>query len=113
MDFITYLQERLLRELPEVVKAYPGDLDAEDLSGMETAVRQMVHELGNAVLQAWLEAQDEPYPADTQPCACGEVANYVRKRRGMTLTCTGGCTTGGRITCARTAAAGTTRWTRA
>lgn len=86
MDFITYLQERLLRELPEVVKAYPGDLDAEDLSGMETAVRQMVHELGNAVLQAWLEAQDEPYPADTQPCACGEVANYVRKRRGMTLT---------------------------
>ncbi|MCZ7543692.1 MAG: hypothetical protein M5R40_09215 [Anaerolineae bacterium] len=53
---------------------------------METAVRQMVHELGNAVLQAWLEAQDEPYPADTQPCACGEVANYVRKRRGMTLT---------------------------
>ncbi|MCZ7544635.1 MAG: hypothetical protein M5R40_14440 [Anaerolineae bacterium] len=82
MDFITYLQERLLRELPEVVKAYPGDLDAEDLSGMETAVRQMVHELGNAVLQAWLEAQDEPYPADTQPCACGEVANYVRKRAG-------------------------------
>lgn len=89
MDFITHLYERLRSCLAEVVQEYQDDLTAQDLSRMEVAVRKMAHELGNAVMQQWLEAQDGRYPADTAPCACGQAAAYVRKRRGMVITLQG------------------------
>jgi hypothetical protein len=86
MDFITHVQQAWLGQLPGIIKGYVGGVSATSLSEMETVVRQMTHELGNAVMQQWLEAQDEKYPADEQRCpACGEMAAYERRRRGMSL----------------------------
>ncbi len=75
MDFITHVQQALLAQLPGIIKGYVGGVSATSLSEMETVVRQMTHELGNGVMQQWLEAQDAKYPADQQPCpSCGELA---------------------------------------
>lgn len=89
MDFITHVGEGLKASLTEMVKRYQGLLEAGSLSEMEVAIRQMTYEVGHAVMQQWLEAQDEKYPAGEQPCRCGEQAVYVRRREGMTLTLQG------------------------
>src|SRR5258708_36543334 len=56
---------------------------------MEVAVKEMLHEVGGEVLRQWLEAQDAKYPADKQPCECGQQADYVRRREGVALTLSG------------------------
>jgi hypothetical protein len=90
MDFITDLQQRMMQQLPELMRQYEGDIFATSLSEMETSVKQMTHELGNAILQEWLEAQEQKYPADEKSCPhCGEQAKYVRRRKGMSITLQG------------------------
>lgn len=90
MNFITDLQQKMMQQLPELMSQYEGDLSATSLSEMETSVKQMTHELGNAILQEWLEAQAQKYPEDEKPCPhCGEQAKYIRRRRGMSITLQG------------------------
>lgn len=90
MDFITHVQESVLAQLPGIIQQYGGETGAGSLSQMERAVKAMTHELGNAVMRQWLERQEGKYPADEQPCPhCGEAAEYVRGREGMTLTLQG------------------------
>jgi Uncharacterised protein family (UPF0236) len=87
MEFITRLKAVLMECIGGAIQA--GEVEAASLSGMEVAVKQMLHEVGNVVLQAWLEAQDERYPADEQACGCGQRAHYVRRRDGVSLTLLG------------------------
>ena len=89
MDFTTYLQASMLAALPEMIEGYEGEKQAGSLSEMEVAVRQMMQATGNEVLRQWLEAQEERYPADEQTCECGQAAQYVRRREGMTITLLG------------------------
>lgn len=89
MDFITHLKNGLLSVLPGLIEAYAGQVDAESLSVMERQIKQMTHELGNDLLQAWLTAQEPKYPADEQPCSCGETARYERRREGVAITLQG------------------------
>ncbi len=58
-------------------------------SAMEVEVKQMLDEVGNRLMSAWLEAQDGKCPADTQACAYGQQAVYVRRREGVSLTLLG------------------------
>ena len=89
MDFITYLQQQLTACLSEAIATYDGDLRATSLSEMEVAVKQMTHEVGNAVLREWIENQDEKYPAEARPCRCGGQAAYVRRRTGTVISLQG------------------------
>ncbi len=89
MDFITYLQQRLIAYLPEVMAGYDGEITATSLSEMEVAVKAAMHELGNQVLTEWVEAQEEKYPREQRSCACGAAAQYVRRRPGMVITLQG------------------------
>src|SRR4030065_688792 len=68
-------------------------------SELETAVKQMAHEMGNQIIQHTLEAQDGKYPADQATCPqCGGTADYVRRRAGMVITLQGrGCYTRGAV----------------
>jgi len=87
MEFIAELKAALIACIETVVKA--GAVEAESLGAMEIAVKGMLHAVGNEVLRQWLEAQETSYPADTQPCACGAAARYVRRRPGVRLTLRG------------------------
>jgi hypothetical protein len=90
MEFISFLQENLIAQLPELIASYEGDLTAQSLSEMETALRTMSQAVGQAALEEWLAAQTPQYPADTMPCPhCGEQAAYVRWREGMSITLLG------------------------
>jgi hypothetical protein len=90
MDFITHLQQTMMQELPAMMAGYEGEITASSLSEMETAVKQMLHEVGNEVLRQWVEAQEERYPEDHKTCPhCGEPAGYVRRREGMSITLQG------------------------
>lgn len=90
MDFITYLQQTLMAQLPEMIKSYDGEIEASSLSAMEKCVKQMMFELGNEIMQQWLEAQAGKYPDDVQDCPhCGSQASYVRRREGMSITLQG------------------------
>ena len=90
MDFITYLQQTLIAQLPEMIKSYEGEIEATSLSAMEKCVKQMTFELGNEIIQQWLEAQAGKYPDDEQDCPhCGGQSSYVRRREGMSITLQG------------------------
>jgi hypothetical protein len=65
MEFITRLKAALIGSIEQAIKG--SEVKAESLSQMEVAVKQMLHEVGNEVL----EAQDEKYPADERGCGCG------------------------------------------
>jgi hypothetical protein len=90
MDFINYRQQPMIRQLPDIIRAYEGDRSAHTLSEMESAVKQMLHELGKVILHQWLEAQEPKYADDYRSCPhCeGQVA-YVRRREGMSITLQG------------------------
>lgn len=88
MEFITRLEAALQGCVSDVMKTEAVD-SAESLSAMEIGVKAMLHRVGNAVLAQWLEAQDGKYPADSQPCDCGQQAVYVRRRDGVSLTLLG------------------------
>jgi hypothetical protein len=88
MEFITRLKGVLLTCIQEEVRGEQGEAAA-SLSAMEVAVKGMLHEVGNALMSEWLNAQDGKYPADTQACACGHEATYVRRRDGVSLTLLG------------------------
>lgn len=87
MEFIAVLKAALIDCIGRALQG--GEVEAESLSTMEVAVKQMLHEVGGEVLQAWLEAQDAHYPADEQACECGQQASYVRRREGVSLTLLG------------------------
>jgi hypothetical protein len=87
MEFITALKAALINSIAPVVKEEAGA--AESLTAMEVAVKAMLQEVGNAVMQQWLEGQDEKYPAAKRACACGGQAGYVRRRAGVSLTLLG------------------------
>jgi hypothetical protein len=90
MDFITDLQQRLREHSAEMLVNYAGDVSATSLSEMERSLKQMLHELGNEIMGQWLEAQAQKYPDDEKVCPqCGEAAQYVRRRRGMSITLQG------------------------
>lgn len=89
MDFITYAEQAVKAALPGIIESYRGDIKARDLSKMERAIKQLGQAVGNELMKGWLEAQDEPYPAATRPCCCGEQAEYVRRREGMSITLQG------------------------
>lgn len=88
MEFITRLKSALLTCIREEINREAVEAAA-SLSAMEVAVKQMLHEVGNGIMSEWLEAQDEKYPADMQPCVCGQQATYVRRREGVSLTLLG------------------------
>src|ERR1700690_4322873 len=87
MEFITGLKAAFMACIEGVIKG--GEVQADSLSAMEVAVKQMLHEVGNEVMGQWLEAQDAKYPADQQACGCGQAADYVRRREGVSLTLMG------------------------
>ena len=87
MEFITRLKTALLGSIAGALQ--DGSVEADSLSGMEVALKQMLHEVGGVIMQAWLEAQEAPYPTDEQPCSCGQAAHYVRRREGVSLTLVG------------------------
>ena len=90
MDFITHVQQVMMQQIPEMIKSYEGDLSASSLSEMETALKQMTHELGSEILGQWLEAQEKKYPDECKPCVhCGAEASYIRRRQGMSITLQG------------------------
>lgn len=90
MDFITYLQQNMMEQLPEFIKSYEGDVSVVSLSTMEKQVKEMTFELGNEIIGRWLEAQDQKYPDDEKPCPhCGSQAKYKRRREGVSRTLQG------------------------
>lgn len=90
MEFITYVQTRLTESLTTIIQDYRGEIAVNSLSELETAVKQMTHQLGNAVISQTLEAQDGKYPADQATCPhCGGSAKYVRRRAGRVITLQG------------------------
>jgi Uncharacterised protein family (UPF0236) len=84
MEFITELKTELISRAEELLGA--GGVTANNLSEMEVGLKAALHEVGNAIMGAWLTAQEQPYPTDEQVCECGQVARYVRRREGMSLT---------------------------
>lgn len=86
MEFIEELQKRLLWAAHELMSSYRELPQAESLSVMESAVRDMTSALGQAVLGEWLTGQEAKYPADTAECRCGGQAHYERRREAMTIT---------------------------
>src|SRR5258708_37207530 len=86
MEFIEYLGKGLLAAANELMSKYGELPEAESLSAMESAVRDMTSALGQAVLGEWLTGQDAKYPAETVACGCGEQAHYERRREAKTLT---------------------------
>lgn len=90
MDFITQIEEALITTLPKIIQQYQGEVAAADISSMEQAVRGMSQRVGKAVLQAWVEKQDEKYPSDERACPhCGGQAKYVRRRKGVMISMLG------------------------
>ena len=90
MEFISFLQENLIAQLPEIIANYQGDITARDLSAMEKGLKKMSQAIGQAGLEEWLAAQTPRYPADTQACPhCGEPASYERWREGTSITLLG------------------------
>lgn len=90
MEFISFLQQTLIDQVPKVIAAYEGDLTASSLSKMETAIKAMCQVMGGEVLAQWLAAQTPQYPEDTVCCPyCGEQARYIRWREGMSITLLG------------------------
>lgn len=90
MDFITYLQQNMMEQLPELIKGYEGDVSAISLSTMEKQVKEMIFELGSEIMGRWLEVQDQKYPDDEKPCPhCEGKAKYVRRREGVSRTLQG------------------------
>ena len=59
------------------------------MSAMERWMRERMLELGRLLLRAWLADQEERYPAETVPCACGARAVYERRREGVLHTTLG------------------------
>lgn len=59
------------------------------LSHMERGIRAMLVELGGLLLGAWLVMLEEPYPAQSVPCACGGEATYQFQREATLLTIMG------------------------
>jgi hypothetical protein len=90
MEFISFLEENLLKQVADLSAAYEGEVTASSLSAMETTIKAMCHRLGEAVLTQWLTAQASKYPEETVCCPhCGEPARYVRWREGMSITLLG------------------------
>src|SRR5450631_1469777 len=89
MEFIEYLQKGLLASAVELMQRYPELPQAESLSAMESAVREMTGQLGKVVLGEWLTKQDPKYPAASVVCSCGEMAHYERRREAVTITLQG------------------------
>jgi len=90
MNFITDLQQALQEQSVEMIASYEGDVSAKSLSEMEIGLRAMLHEVGNAIMSQWLEAQDQKYPDDERVCPyCAQEARYVRRRQGMSITLQG------------------------
>lgn len=90
MEFISFLQQTLITQVPEIIAAYEGDLTASSLSEMETAIKAMCQVIGGEVLAQWLAAQTPQYPEDRVCCPhCGEQARYIRWREGMSITLLG------------------------
>ena len=87
MEFIAGLKEGFVGQLGAVLKV--GEVRAARLSEMEVNIKAMLHEVGGEVLRQALEAQDEGYPADEEPCGCGQQARYVRRREGVSVTLLG------------------------
>jgi hypothetical protein len=85
MEFIAKLKEGLLARVRAIASS-EGEAAVESLSAMEVSLKQMLQEVGNVALGAWLEAQEGKYPADEQACECGQAAKYVRRREGMSVT---------------------------
>jgi hypothetical protein len=84
------LEENLLKQVPEIITGYAGDVTASSLSEMETAIKAMSQRIGGAVLGQWLAAQTPTYPEDETDCPhCSGQARYVRWREGMSITLLG------------------------
>lgn len=89
MEFIEYLQKGLLATAIELMKGYPELPQAESLSAMENAVRELTSQLGQVVLGEWLTQQEPKYPAEKVGCSCGGSAHYERRREAMSITLQG------------------------
>jgi hypothetical protein len=77
-------------QLPQLIKAYEGDLSGSSLSEMENSAKAMTLNLGNEIIVHWLEAQEQKYPDDEKTCPhCGNQAKYVRRRTGKSITLQG------------------------
>lgn len=90
MEFISFVEENLLKQVPDLITGYAGDVTASSLTEMETAIKAMSQRIGGAVLGQWLAAQTPKYPEERVGCPhCGGPARYVRWREGMSITLLG------------------------
>jgi len=89
MEFIEELEKRLIVAGHEFMSSYGELPQAESSSAMESAVREMMGALGQAVLGEWLTGQDAKYPADSIECPCGGQAHYERRREALSMTLQG------------------------
>jgi len=89
MDFITHMQQCMTATIPQAIAEYEGEISAASLGEMEQAVSEVMQQAGQMMLAAWLEKQQEQYPAETVSCACGAEAEYKRQREGVVISLQG------------------------
>jgi hypothetical protein len=82
--FVETLQEQVGR-LAECLYEWMAQ-EQRTLTEMETAVAQMMRQMGRAFLEASCALWVPQYAEPQIRCECGEVAAYVRKRTGQTKT---------------------------
>lgn len=79
------LPDGLVAELVEQIVPRLGELGLSAVS-IEESVREVVHQIGGAILEAVLGSLVERYPAKAIPCPCGGHARYHFRRKGVLLT---------------------------
>lgn len=80
-EFIQQVQELMVAELEIQMEGRPEP----KIDDIELMLRHMVSRMGAACLQAYVTAQDSPYPEPTVPCPCGGEAEYYYRREGRLL----------------------------
>lgn len=89
MEFSTALQSSMMESVEDFMQNYAGEDRASSLQAMEQALQSTLQAVGQSVLRGWVERQEAKYPADSLPCACGQVGRYERRRQAVTLTLQG------------------------
>lgn len=80
-ELVRQVQKLMVAELEAQVEQRPEAR----IDGIELVLRQMMSQIGAACLEAYLTAQDPPYPEATTLCPCGGKAEYRFRREGKLL----------------------------
>lgn len=60
--------------------------EKQTMTDIEQTTKNVLHEIGQKVVEQVLAASETPYPLQSSSCECGEEANYIRKRQGTFYT---------------------------